>query len=61
MNKALEFIVARGREPSTYAALAVGLQSAGLNIDSDAWLVVVHMCTAAAIGLGVFLRERHHA
>ena len=51
-------ILARLKEPSSYAAVAAVLAMVGVNVDADLWKYVVGLATAIAGLAGFFLNEK---
>lgn len=51
-------LVARLKEPSSYAALAAVLAMVGVNIDAELWQYVVGAVSALAGIAGFFLAEK---
>jgi hypothetical protein len=53
----LSFLLARAKEPSSYAGLATLLGIAGVSIAPDEWQAIVGVLTAAASLLAIVLPE----
>lgn len=51
-------LIARLKEPSSWAAIAAGLAAFGFNIPSGLWQAVVGIGTGVAVFAGVLLGEK---
>lgn len=58
MNKALEYVLGRLREPSTWAAISPLLLGLGLTIGDDLWGEIAKAGAALAGIAGILIRER---
>jgi hypothetical protein len=61
MKAFLQMIIARFKEPSSWAGIATLLMAAGLNIDSELWQAIVLTGTGAAGILAVVVKEKPQA
>ena len=58
MNGLLNLVIARAKEPSTFASIGVLLAAVGVNIPDDIMTHVVTIIGGAAALAGVLMREK---
>ena len=58
LKNLLSWIIARGKEPSTWAALAAMLAGLGITVPGELWGGIVHVGMGIAIVLGFALKEK---